>query len=270
MPNAKPMTTESSARQRILVISADPRLRERLYDTLSRHDFLVSTAGSLENGLETLQQGESFHLILLDSAVNRGKHVSFTDRIRHFDDTLPIILLAHPDQAPVDTPTIRHIQACLPRDAEDQALLAIISRWLPPPRPFKTIQYPGPILIVDDEVELLKHLEDFLQTRGCTVVKAASGEEALAQLARCRPALVLLDIKMPGMDGLVTLKKIKTLRPDLPVIMATAVEDQELMMQASVLGAYEYLLKPYNLAVFEELLSRLKKRVSKPFAASTS
>ena len=264
MPKAKMGATESPGRQRILVISGDPLLRERLYDTLSSHDFFVSTAVSLENGLEILRRGEAVHLILLDRTVSREKRVAFTDRIRHCDEKLPIILLAHPDRASVDTSTIRRIQAYLPSDVDDHTLLATITRWLPPRRAVRAIKYPGPILIVDDELELLKHLEDFLKRRGCTVVKATSGEEALAYLARCQPALVLLDIKMPGMDGLVTLKKIKALHPDLLVIMVTAVEDQGLMAHAFTLGAYEYILKPYNLTVLEALLSSLKKRVSKP------
>jgi DNA-binding NtrC family response regulator len=268
MPKATPGTTEST-RQRILVISGDPLLRERLYDTLLSRQFLVSTAISLENGLEILQRGEVVHLILLDGTVSHGKHVPFTDRIRHFDEKLPMILLTDPDHAPADTQTIRHVQACLSRDVNDDTLLSIIARWSPPQRPVKTIKYPGPILIVDDDRELLSHLEQFLQPRGCTVVKAASGEEALASLARAQPALVLLDIKMPGMDGLVTLKKIKALYPNLLVIMATAVEDQELMAQAFALGAYEHIIKPYNLTVLAGLLSSLKKRASEPFASST-
>jgi DNA-binding NtrC family response regulator len=60
------------------------------------------------------------------------------------------------------------------------------------------------------------------------------------------------------MDGLITLKKIKELRPNLPVIMTTAVEDQELMAQAFALGAYEYLIKPYNLAALQGVLTHLK------------
>lgn len=260
MPHPTPRATAVSERQRILVISGDPRIRERLYDTLSRHGFLASTAVSLENGLEILQHGKSVRLILLDRTVNRGRCAPFIDRVRHSDERLPILLLTRAEHAPAEMSAIRHIQACLPSDVDEEALLAALRRWLPPPRSFKPIAYPGPILIVDDERELLQQLEGFLRVRGCTVLTAASGEEALAALAHAQPALVLLDIKMPGLDGLVTLKKIKALRPDLPVIMMTALEDQSLMAQASALGAYEHILKPFNLTVLGELLAHLKKR----------
>ena len=139
--------------------------------------------------------------------------------------------------------------------------MATVNRWLGCPRDSETVQlaYSRPILLIDDEPQLLCDLEAFLRPRGCPVVKASSGDEALAELQRCNPAVVLLDIKMPGMDGLVTLKKIKAMRPNLPVIMATAVEDQDLMAQAFMLGAYEYLAKPYNLQALEEMLLHLKQ-----------
>ena len=270
MPKAHRDATGPTGRQRILIISADPLLRERYYDMLLGHRFLVSTAVSPENGLEILQQGESVHLILLDRLVSRGTPVPFIDRIRHHDEQLPLILLAHPDQLSGDTQTFRRVQACLPRDVDDEVLLSTIARWLPPRRSVKMIRYPGPILIVDNDLELLDRLEEFLKPRGCTVIKAASGEAALAYLARSQPGLVLLDIKMPGMDGLVTLKKIKALYPNLLVIMATAVEDQELMAQAFSLGAYEHIIKPYNLSVLEDLLLSLKKRAGASLASSMS
>jgi CheY-like chemotaxis protein len=154
--------------------------------------------------------------------------------------------------------TRRDLQAVLPHSAPEETLVAAIERALSPPRPAKPVQYPGPILIVDDEPELLSTLKDFLEIRGCPVITAASGEEALDYLSHSPPTLVLLDIKLGGMDGLVTLKKIKELQPRLPVIMMTAVEDEELMRQAFAIGAYEYLTKPYNLAALQAILIHLK------------
>ena len=257
-----------SASQRLLVISSDPQLRERLYDALSRPNVVVSTAVSFQNGLEILQQGQPVHLIVFDAAADGDKRAALIARIRHHDERLPVVLLVPPGHEAVETATIRHVQACLPTTVDAQALSALVSRWVSPPRPVKTIQFPGPILLVDDEPELLKNLESFLHPRGCTVITAASGEEALAQVVRARPALVLLDIKMPGMDGVLTLKKMKALQPDLPVIVASAVEDQALMEQASSLGAYDYIVKPYNLTVLEALLHALKDRAKKAVGSS--
>jgi len=110
---------------------------------------------------------------------------------------------------------------------------------------------------VDDEPELLQTLQGFLEARGCRVRTAASGEEALVHVQQVPLTFVLLDIKMPGMDGLVTLKKMKERVPGLPVIMATSVEDETLMNQAYALGAYEYVTKPYNLRALQAILLHL-------------
>ena len=260
-----------SARHGILVVSPDAQRREHLYDVLSRRgEWLVTTAASFENGLERLQQGERVDVIVFESVANRAKNAEFLDRVRYFDERLPILLLEPPDDTPADTSMIRRVQAVLPGDATDQALLAAVVRWLSSQRPAKPLRFPGQILIVDDEPDLIKSVAEFLQSRGCTVLAASSGEDALAQVAKHRPTLVLLDIKMRGMDGLVTLKKLKALRPEVPVIMATAVEDEALMEQASVLGAYDYILKPYNLAALEALLASLKKRAGAALASHAS
>ena len=109
----------------------------------------------------------------------------------------------------------------------------------------------------------MRTLEEFLEPRGCRVVTARSGEEGLSQLAQRKPTLVLLDIKMPGMDGLVTLKKIKDAEPRLPVMMAGAVEDQKLMQQAFALGAFEYVTKPYDFESLKSVLSYVKQFVER-------
>lgn len=244
------------SRQRILVASGDPALRERLYDVLRRKGYAVTTAASGHAGVQLLQHWRP-QLIVVENV--NGDGMALAEHVRTFDAQLPIVLLGPLDHERMDPNAVRSIQACLPSTVSEQALLEAMVRWLPPDRSGESIDYPGSILIVDDEPELLSEMEAFLQPRGCSVVTASSGEDALAQLLRRRPTLVLLDIKMPGMDGLVTLKKIKDARPDLPVIMATAIEDRELMAQAFVLGAYDYVTKPYDLPALETLLLYLKK-----------
>ena len=125
------------------------------------------------------------------------------------------------------------------------------------------IDYPGTILAIDDEPELLQALEEFLRPRQCAVVTACSGEEGLQKLEQHHPTLVLLDLKMPGMDGLLALRKMKELRPQLPVIVMTAEEDAHLMRQAFALGAFEYLVKPYDFKALQSMLSRMKRFVER-------
>lgn len=257
-------TDASTAANRILVVSKDARIRERFYDALTGRDWRVTTAVTCENALEVLQIGQSFGLIFLDGSFAQSKLAQFLDRVRYFDEALAVILLqrrAADDPGPASA---QNIQACLPADADDAAMHSAVSRWLPAQRSVRPIRYPGAILLVDDEPELLQSLRTFLTSRECTVLTAASGEEALARVAKDRPSLVFLDIKMPGMDGLLTLKKLRAVQPHLPVIMATAVADEASLSQAAALGAHDYILKPYNLTVLEAMLFDMKARAVLP------
>lgn len=102
------------------------------------------------------------------------------------------------------------------------------------------------LLWVDDEIELLRSQIIFLQEKGIEVTAAASGDEAIARVGAESFDLVLLDEMMPGRDGLSTLAEIKRLRPELPVIMATKSEREDLMDQALGYRIDDFLLKPLN------------------------
>jgi len=101
------------------------------------------------------------------------------------------------------------------------------------------------VLVVDDSPDIRRYLTLALEIDHYKVETASSGEEAFQRLRDgCAAAIVLLDLQMPGMDGLETLHYLRQLRPDLKVIMCSAVEDPEVMEQAARLGAQAYLVKP--------------------------
>jgi len=103
------------------------------------------------------------------------------------------------------------------------------------------------VLVVDDDPKSLKLLAVKLTQEGYRVITAQSGEDALVAIKLERPGLVLLDIMMPQMDGIETLKRIKSLKPDIPVAMVTAVWDNEEGKRAFEAGAYEYITKPIDM-----------------------
>ena len=100
------------------------------------------------------------------------------------------------------------------------------------------------ILVVDDEHLIRWSLEQSLLKQGYDVQTAASGEEALKQLLEDPPDLMLLDIQLPGMDGLTVLSRAKELDEDLIVIMVTALGVLETAVKAMRLGAFDYINKP--------------------------
>ena len=108
------------------------------------------------------------------------------------------------------------------------------------------------LLIVDDEVEICEFLKSFFEDRDFKVATGHSGEEAIEKVATFQPDVVLLDIQMPGMDGLRALKKIKEDHPKLKVIMVTAVETEDKIEEAMRYGADNYITKPLSLEYLEK------------------
>jgi len=102
------------------------------------------------------------------------------------------------------------------------------------------------ILVVDDEEIMRESLKCWLEEDGYSVVTAESGLAALDMLPADKPNLIILDLKMPGMNGMEALKKIKQIDPKLPVIMVTAYASIETAIQTMKEGAYDYLIKPFN------------------------
>ena len=110
------------------------------------------------------------------------------------------------------------------------------------------------LLIVDDELDVREFAANFFRKRKIDVLTAASGEEALDIIATQKPYLVLLDIKMSGMDGIETLKKIREKDAALKVIMVTGKkpEEEDSFDQCKGLGALDYIHKPLKLEELEK------------------
>lgn len=111
------------------------------------------------------------------------------------------------------------------------------------------------VLLVDDEVEFLETLEKRLRRRNMDVRVATSGEEALDLLSQSPPDVVVLDVKMPGMDGIETLREIKRRAPLIEVVMLTGHANLEVAIQGMEMGAFDYLMKPVDI---DELVYKLQ------------
>lgn len=113
------------------------------------------------------------------------------------------------------------------------------------PLSFEIKRRKATILVVDDSPEIRRYLTLALELDHYKVETAGSGEEAAQRLRDgCNAAIVLLDLQMPGMDGLETLRHLRSLRPEIKVIMCSAVDDPDTVQQAALLGAQAYLVKP--------------------------
>jgi UDP-3-O-[3-hydroxymyristoyl] N-acetylglucosamine deacetylase len=120
------------------------------------------------------------------------------------------------------------------------------------------------VLVVDDEASIRRSLEGVLKDEGFSVVLAEDGESAIRILMNTRPALVLLDIWMPGMDGLETLRKIKEIHQDLPVVMISGHATISTAVAATRLGAMDFLEKPLDLSGTIQLVRRVLHQSDTP------
>jgi len=114
------------------------------------------------------------------------------------------------------------------------------------------------ILVVDDESAIRRALRPPLMELGFQVAEASRGEEALQALRNVPYDAVLLDINMPGIGGIETLKRIRSFAPRLPVLMLTVRDDEEDKVEALELGADDYVTKPFST---RELIARIRSAV---------
>lgn len=111
------------------------------------------------------------------------------------------------------------------------------------------------ILVIDDEELPRQVLIEFLTIQGYHTADAESGPLALALLPLFHPDLVILDIFMPGMDGVEVLRRMMLWDPDIKIIMLTAAEDLDIARETMRLGAIDYITKPYEFDQLEMILS---------------
>jgi two-component system response regulator GlrR len=118
----------------------------------------------------------------------------------------------------------------------------------------------GKLLIVDDDLSILRVLKMRLESEGYQVEVASEIEEAKALAVRNEYELAILDLKLPGGNGIDLMKSIHQVDPELPVIILTAYATIESAVEAMKAGAYKYLKKPFN---YRELLSQIKSGIEK-------
>jgi DNA-binding response OmpR family regulator len=112
----------------------------------------------------------------------------------------------------------------------------------------------GRVLMVDDEVQAVELLREFLLGKGYEVSTAGDGAEALRKVKEERPHLILLDVRMPKMDGLEVLRQLRQIDQTFGVIMVTAANEEGTGRTAMALGAFDYITKPLDLQCLEQSL----------------
>ena len=113
------------------------------------------------------------------------------------------------------------------------------------------------VLVIDDQPGIRRLLIEVLKEEGYQVVTASNGYDGLQAAQVVNPQLILMDMKMPGMDGIETLKELKKVGQGDRVIMMTAYGELDLVNQAKEIGAYDYITKPFDIIALCQINSRI-------------
>ncbi len=239
--------------KKILLVDDDRRAREVFYDLFSRKGYQVFTAAAAQEGIELIRQ-VSPDLVLMDVKMPERDGIQALKKIRETDKKTKVVMLTAADDVDVEREARAHgASGFLKKTLDIDIILKAVDGILEG-RPGPGKEENRKIMIVDDEPRIREILEKFLAKKGFQPITAASGEEALEKIVKEGPLVVLSDIKMPGMDGMMLLKRIREINKGIGVIMITAVGDEDIAHQAMESGAYDYIVKPLDLDYLEMCL----------------
>lgn len=253
----------------ILIIDAQPDFSEVLRHTLTAYGHEVLTARTGEEGIRSAQSGRPA-AVLLDLKLPGMTGLDTLAKLRAVFPQMPVVIVAK--AVTVDEESRARelgVAQVLRKGLKLDILMDAVNHTLQlAGRPVSKTSAPkgtdpSTILLVDDEAEIRELVGEFLQRRGYRIKTAASGEEGLAAIRNAPPDLVLLDVYMPGMNGVEMLRQASRSHPKVGVIMLTASQDEPLLKAALDLGAFDVLSKPVDLKQLE-LAVMVKLQLSLP------
>lgn len=245
-------------KEKILVVDDEVMIRDMLYTLFTKHNYDVVTAPGGKEALEMLHKDKP-DLIVLDMMMPGMNGLETLRRIREINREVEVIVLTALPLADLEKQASKlGVSEIIRKGVGVELFLKSVKYYLDRCRAKGTCALPakqikGTILVTDDDPEVRFMLETFLTKHGYGVISAANGEEAIQKLSTAtkKPDLILLDVKMPGMDGIVTLRKIRSMDQKIGVVMVTSVNDADIVQEAMKLGAYEYIMKPFNMEYLE-------------------
>lgn len=243
---------------RILVVDDQAGMRLSLKSILAKKGYQVSMADSGETALEAVVN-EEFELIFMDIKMPGMSGVETLIEIKRFKpDAAVIMMTAYAVEDDIRRAIREGAYAVLSKPFDVDRLLEIIDECLQD----RTL-----VMVVDDRVQDRQLLRDLLERKGYRVVDAESGEDCLREVKERRFQIILLDVRLPGIDGLQTLRQVKEIRPEVAVVMVTGYPAEDLVREAIEYGSTAMLNKPYDVEklmdVVDQCLAKLKKRKRK-------
>ena len=253
----------------ILVSDQNTERRNLLYHVLSDLNYRVTTVPSHKELTGVLNR-ERPRCVILATDEEDDSMTAAVHALRGLDKTLKVIALAPSSQ----TSSLSQAFFADPRilvlsgRTDHVQLIREILGFLKVPEVQQIdgqTSFHGTILVIEDEPNVAQLLTGYLERRGYHMTIVSNGEDALLQMRLKHPEVVILDILLPGMDGLLTLQQLKTANPSVTIIVTSGLDTPRVRQEALALGASTYFVKPVDFAKLEAaILTRLLQLPSTP------
>jgi DNA-binding NtrC family response regulator len=232
---------------KVLVVDDQIGMRLTLKGILSKKGYQVSLA---EDGFKALEEAAKtkFNVIFMDVKMPGMSGVETFIKMKEINPNAAVIMMtAFALEDEIKLAIKEGAYAVMHKPFNMEKMFDLIAECLEN-RPL--------VLVVDDSVIERQLLLTLLDDKGYKMCSVETGEECLSQLAAKRYQVILLDISLPGMDGIETLKKVKELRPDTAVIMVSGHSEKELLEKAMKEGSYAYLHKPFDASMLVDVMEK--------------
>lgn len=222
----------------IILAYNDTEIRSILYEVLTDYGYKVAIALTYREIIDMLKKERPDYIIIDPAVISDLSADTVLNKIKLIDNNIKVLILD------CNKGRFQIIQDILKILKEEETLQL-------PQGESKALQVKANVLIVDDELECAELIKNYLSKKGYIVDTALSAEEAILKIKTNQTDVVLLDIRLSGMDGIIALKAIKDIDKSIIVIMTTAMEDDAIVKEAIKLGADGYLVKPFNISKLE-------------------
>ena len=239
----------------ILVVDDNQDLLNTFAMILKRRGFSVQTAGDGFSAVNKFKE-QDFDVTLMDIVMPEMNGVDASRKMKEINPEAPIILMtAYSDEELLQTARNQGVQQIIHKPIRIDELIKIITEAADD----------QPILVVDDDADICSTLTKILEMQGYDVLTAGSGEEAIAMSRNKACQMAFIDVKLPNIDGLETLLRLKEINPDLTVIMMTGFRNEvkDALDKAQEASAITCLYKPFDPVEATELVKRITRKVNR-------
>lgn len=236
----------------ILVVDDNQDLLETFAMILKRRGYRVQTAASGISAIDKFKE-QDFDVTLMDIVMPEMNGVDTFKKIKEINPEAPIILMtAYSDEELIQSAKDEGVHQIIHKPIRIDQLIELIN----------DTAGDQPILIVDDDADICDTLTKILKQQGYSVITAGSGEDAINVSKDKTCQMAFIDVKLPNIDGLETLLRLKEINPDILVIMMTGFRNEvkEALDKAQAASAITCLYKPFDPA---EAAKLVKKTISK-------